>query len=282
MPELPEVETVRRGIESQVSGHRIVAVAIANPRVIKGQSEAEFINRTVGKRISCAERRGKHLLLPLEAENSPSTPISHRDALCVHLNMRGAFRLTDVAAPPEKHLCVTLDLKGDRESISLRYIDVWGWGELAVRVEADARQVLSSLGPEPEDPDWNGAFLLKRIGGRRSPIKTVLLEQKLVAGVGNIYADESLFAAGIRPTRAAATLSEEDCDRLTVAVRRTLETATDAGGSRGEFTDLRGQTGRFVPRIYDRGGQPCPVCLAPLEKIRLGARGTTYCLHCQK
>jgi formamidopyrimidine-DNA glycosylase len=282
VPELPEVETVRRGIESQVSGHRIVAVAIANPRVIKGQSEAEFIDRVVGKRILCAERRGKHLLLPLRAENSPSSPNPRQDALCVHLNMRGAFRLTDATAPPEKHLCVTFDLESDRESNSLRYIDVWGWGEVVVRDEADARESLSTLGPEPDEPDWNGAFLLKRIAGRRSPIKAMLLEQKNVAGVGNIYADESLFAAGIRPTRAAATLSEEDCARLTDAVRRTLETATDAGGSQGEFTDLWGQTGRFVPRIYDRGGQPCPVCLAPLEKIRLGGRGTTYCLHCQK
>ena len=282
MPELPEVETVRRGIESQVSGHRIVAVAIANPRVIKGQSEAEFIDRTVGKRIMGAERRGKHLLLPLEAENSPSTPTPHRDVLCVHLNMRGAFRLTGIAAAAEKHLCVSFELKGEKESLSLRYIDVWGWGELVVRVEADAWQELSSLGPEPDDPDWTGAVLMKRIGGRRSPIKTVMLDQKIVAGVGNIYADESLFAAGIRPTRAATTLSEEDCGRLTVAIRRTLETATDAGGSLGEFTDLWGQTGRFVPRIYDRGGQPCPVCLAPLEKIRLGGRGTTFCLHCQK
>lgn len=272
MPELPEVETLRRGIQAHLPDKRIVAVAVANPKVLKGQSEAEFRDRTVGRRIHSAHRRGKHLLLPL----SSSTPTEPSWTLHVHLNMRGSLRLaTSNAENTGGHLCLTLSLESGQE---LRYHDTWGWGE--IRAETSGEE--PALGPDALTGIWDGAALLKRMGARRSPIKVALLDQSVLAGVGNIYADEALYRARVLPNRPASALSLTEAEALAEAIRAVLTEAVGLGGSQGEFVDLWGETGQFVPQIYDRGGQLCPSCQNLLEKIRLGGRGTTFCPHCQK
>jgi len=159
VPELPEVETLRRGIQAHLPDQRIVAVAVANPKILKGQSEAEFRDRTVGRRILSAHRRGKHLLLPL----SPLTPTETSWTLHVHLNMRGSLRLaTSHADNTGGHLCMTLSLESGQE---LRYHDTWGWG--GIRAEESEEE--PTLGPDAYTGTWDGAGLLKRIGRRRSP-----------------------------------------------------------------------------------------------------------------
>jgi formamidopyrimidine-DNA glycosylase len=276
VPELPEVETLRRGIEAQLLDQCIVAVAVASPKILKGQSEAELRDRTVGRHVLRADRRGKHLLIPLSSP-SPSEPLW---TLYVHLNMRGSLRLAANSTDDTgRHLCLTLTFEGGSE---LRYHDTWGWGEVQAVGSGEIEERVAGLGPDALVAEWSGAMLLKRIGGRRSPIKTTLLDQSVLAGVGNIYADEALHRAGIDPRRAAADLSGSEGERLAMQVRTVLSEAAARGGSQGEFTDLRGKAGRFVPRVYDRGGQPCPSCGQTLEKIRLGGRGTTFCPHCQK
>jgi formamidopyrimidine-DNA glycosylase len=273
VPELPEVETLRRGIEAHLLDQRIVAVAIANPKILKGQSEAEFRDRTVGSRVLRADRVGKHLFFPLSS--SPSVADSSW-ALHVHLNMRGSLRLAkDASEETGGHRCLTWTFE---EGLYLHYHDVWGWGE----VQAVPQGERPGQGPDALSGDWDEATLLKRLGARRSPIKSALLDQSVLGGVGNIYADEALHRAGVLPTRAAGALGIGEASGLAKAIRSVLAEAVTSGGSRGEFVDLWGETGRFVPKMYDRGGQPCPSCERPLEKIRLGGRGTTYCSHCQK
>ncbi len=273
MPELPEVETLRRGLQAHLLDQRIVAVAIANPKILKGQSEAEFRDRAVGSRILRVDRVGKHLFLPLSSHTSSK---DSSWALHVHLNMRGSLRLArGESEETGGHRCLTLVLEGGQ---SLHYHDVWGWGE----VRAVSQSERPALGPDALSGTWDGDVLLKRLGARRSPIKSALLDQSVLGGVGNIYADEALHRAGVLPTRAASTLGKGEADGLAGAIRSTLAEAVASGGSQGEFVDLWGETGRFVPKIYDRGGQPCPSCERPLEKIRLGGRGTTYCAHCQE
>lgn len=273
MPELPEVETLRRGLEQEVSGHRILSVSVANLKVLKGQSEAEFRDRAVGKRIHGAHRRGKYLLMPLLADDSPTPSLT----LYFHLKMRGSVRLQTATEPVGSYHCLSLLLEDGRE---LRYYDMWCWGEWRV-VAADEAVPLPLLGEEPLDAGWGVEALARGLVKTRVAIKTVLLNQSVVAGVGNIYADEALFRAKIAPQRPASSLTQEEVGRLVNAIRMVLAEAVAAGGSEGDYVNLFGQPGRYVPQVYDREGAPCPQCGALLEKVRLGGRGTTFCLHCQ-
>lgn len=273
MPELPEVETIRRGLEQEVSGRRIVFVSVANLKVLKGQSEAEFRDRAVGKRIQGVDRRGKYLLIPLHADGSPTPSIT----LCIHLKMRGSVRLQTAETPLARYHGLSLVLEGEEE---LRYFDMWGWGEWRA-VEATEPLPLPVFGIEPLAASWTAEALSLPLAKTRSAIKVVLLNQAILAGVGNIYADEALFRARICPTRPASELSFAEVRRLAEALRLVLTEAVALGGSVGDYVDIYGQPGRYVPQVYDREGSPCPVCDAPLKKRKLGGRGTTYCLACQ-
>lgn len=284
MPELPEVETLRRGLERSAVGQQIAGAAVANPKVLKGQSEAEFQQRVVGRWIGGVARRGKYLLVPLQTGvNSPlSSPESGAVALCIHLKMRGQLLLVPRDAEPnkDKHLCVRLFLGDGRQ---LRYVDPWAWGEIRALTAAERQRLtpLATMGDEPLEADWGAESLRKRLAGKRTAIKTALLDQRIVAGVGNIYADESLHQAGLHPERPAGELDPAQRERLASAIRKVLTEAVAAGGSQGEFRDLDGRTGRYLPRIYDRPEEACPLCGEPLRKIRVAARGTTYCPRCQ-
>ena len=273
MPELPEVETIRRGLEQEISGRRIVVVTVANLKLLKGQSEAEFRDRVVGKRVQGVDRRGKYLLIPLYADDSPT----HSTTLCIHLKMRGSVRLQTANSPVERYHGLSFGFEnGDQ----LRYYDMWGWGEWRA-VAASEQLALPSLGMEPLAVGWNAEVLALPLAKTRSARKFVLLNQAAIAGVGNIYADEALFRARIGPTRPASELTAEEIGRLAKALRMVLAEAVTLGGSQGDYVDIYGQFGRYVPQVYDREGAPCPVCCAPLKKMKLGGRGTTFCPVCQ-
>ncbi|MCX6366962.1 MAG: bifunctional DNA-formamidopyrimidine glycosylase/DNA-(apurinic or apyrimidinic site) lyase [Armatimonadetes bacterium] len=271
MPELPEVETLRRGLEKESVGRRILSVVIANPKVLKGQSEVEFRDRAVGKCIVGVSRRGKYLFLPLAVDSFSSPSFT----LCLHLNMRGALRLKTDEEPLGRYGVLRLGLD---EGKSLHFDDIWGWGECRIAVAGES---LPELGEEPLGPSWDRREFARRLSTRRVAIKTVLLDQKIVAGVGNIYADEALFRAQLAPTRAAAALTESECERLAESIWQTLTEAVAQGGTRGDYVDLYGQVGSYIPQVYDREGAACPRCTAPLKKIKLGGRGTTFCPVCQ-
>ena len=291
VPELPEVETLRRNLEREVLQRRIIGATIANAKILKGQAETAFCERALGKKITRITRRGKYILAALE-EIETSDAISEASAanagesdtppvfLCIHLKMRGQLTIQKKGEPVGPYHCLTLLLDNDEE---LRYHDMWTWGEIRVLTSEEAAKVtgLVGMGPEPLDDGWDGAALTKGIGKRRGPIKPILLDQKTVAGIGNIYADESLFRAGIHPERSAASLTTAESQRLAQAIRMVLTEAIAGGGTEGEFVDTAGGAGGFIPQVYDQGGKPCPQCGTPLQKIRLGGRGTAFCANCQ-
>jgi formamidopyrimidine-DNA glycosylase len=295
VPELPEVETLRRGLEKGILNRRIVCAVVTNAKVLKEQTEAAFRERIAGKRIERIDRRGKYLLVALTAERadvrSPSTLPSdngHRVALgdppillCIHLKMRGQLLLQKADETAGPYHCVSLLLDDGR---AVRFHDMWTWGEMRALTGDELAQVpgLAGMGAEPLAPKWGAASLAGQLVKRSGPIKTTLLDQRVVAGVGNIYADESLFRAGIHPERSAATLTEDETARLAQTIRAVLMEAVESGGTTSdEYVDVAGRAGRYMPRVYNRGGQPCVVCATPLTRIRLGGRGTVFCARCQ-
>lgn len=294
MPELPEVETLRRGLAKGAVGRRIVQIDVAIAKVLKGQPESIFAERLVGRTITDANRRGKYLILPIstgdeaaycndaeppESSNAVRPPSSV--SLCIHLKMRGQLLLEAAGTPFGKYYCVGLGLS---DGFELRYHDMWTWGEIrALRQdEIDSLPGLAGMGPEPLEPDWNETVLQRALVGKRTAIKSTLLDQRIVAGIGNIYADEALFLAKIDPKRPAGELTGAETGRLAQSIRETLLAAVDGGGTMSDdYMDTAGVAGRYQPRVYDRGGQACPTCGGVLSRIRLGGRGTFFCGSCQ-
>jgi formamidopyrimidine-DNA glycosylase len=286
-------------LEQETPGRRIVDVLIANTKILKGQSPEEFRKRILETRIRRVDRRGKFLLfslIPDEATNENNPQHNSVDSgasplvLCVHLKMRGQLLLEPVTATPGPYHCVSLRLSAPNEERSeeeqrvLRFYDMWTWGEMRALTEDECRLLpgLAGMGPEPLADGWNGAALRAGLGNRRTAIKTSLLDQKVVAGVGNIYADESLFRSGINPKRPAVSLTVGETDRLATEIRAVLSDAIRGGGTQSEeYVDLAGAVGRYRPQVYDRGGEACEKCGLPLTKIRLGGRGTVFCPDCQ-
>ena len=274
MPELPEVETARRGWSALVAGAVVSNVAVHDARVLKGQPPGELVGRLAGSRLGLADRRGKLLLVSVvDAAGCDWT-------LCIHFMMRGGLRLREALDPPGRYDRVSLALSDGR---SLHYEDAWGWGGFRVIAPGDALRApaLVAMGPEPLDASWNATVLGKALRGRGGAVKSVLLDQSVVAGVGNIYADESLHRAGIDPRESASSLGDDRVGRLASAIRDVLAEAVAAGGSVGDYTDLSGNPGRYVPRVYDRAGSPCGTCSTVLMRTKVGGRGTTYCPRCQ-
>ena len=270
MPELPEVETIARGLHKRVEGDRIESVWIGRkPEPLK--SPAAEIARTLERaRIENVQRVGKHIVLSLE---SPRDRAKHQ--WIVHLGMTGRMLVASAELEIAPHTHLIARLASGRE---LRFVDPRRFGRLEVRHDGFAGPGTEPLNVSLED--FSALF-----HGRKAPIKGALLNQKLLHGVGNIYADESLFRAGVRPRRRAGSLTKAELKKLHAGLQRVLKEAIAAGGSSvSDYVDADGEEGFFQlkHRVYGRGGLPCRVCKTPITKIVVAGRGTHYCPKCQK
>ncbi len=271
MPELPEVETTRRGIEPHIHQQTIARFVVRQPQ-LRWPIEKHLTRSLKNQVIRKVERRAKYLLLTLE-----------KGALIIHLGMSGSLRILQGSVPkPEKHDHFDVVLEnGD----VLRYTDPRRFGACVWQAHGEASRLLDHLGPEPLSEDFNGAYLYERSRKRKGPIKTFIMDQKVVVGVGNIYASEALFLAGIRPTKAAGSLSKPACLKLTNSIKTVLDQAIQQGGTTlKDFVGGDGKPGYFAQslNVYGRAGLPCPACERPIQQLVLGQRSTFFCVHCQK
>lgn len=277
MPELPEVEVTRRGVARALTGATVTGVR--RSRLALRWPVPAGLERTVaGQTVRAIARRGKYLIIELDT-----------GWLIVHLGMSGSLRVLAHDADPGPWDHFDLRCRGPRGERILRLTDPRRFGGVVwhprSRGPVDEHPLLANLGIEPFDPSLNAAALRARLAGRRSAIKTVLLAGDVVVGVGNIYASEALFRAGIHPQRAAASLSPARCARLIEAIRATLSEAIELGGSSlRDYVDSRGEPGHFqrAARVYGRAGEPCGVCGTRIRAIRQGQRTTYYCPRCQR
>ena len=280
VPELPEVETVRRGLEQQVNGFTITQVDVLRARAIASPPLPElFCAALSGCTVASWQRRGKYLIASLQRGES--------DAGCwgVHLRMTGQFLWFDQPEPPCSHTRVRF---WNTEGEELRFVDMRSFGQMwwVPPGESVERVItgLSKLGPEPFSPAFTPDHLSQRLAGSSRPIKTALLDQSLVAGVGNIYADESLFISRIAPHTPSGTLSLDALKRLHKALVDVLETSIGAGGTTfSDFRDLTGRNGNYghAAWVYRRTGQPCRVCGGVIQRDKLGGRSSHWCPRCQ-
>ncbi|CAG9170158.1 bifunctional DNA-formamidopyrimidine glycosylase/DNA-(apurinic or apyrimidinic site) lyase [Cupriavidus pampae] len=308
MPELPEVEVTRRGLVPHVVGRRIVDVTVRH-RGLRWPVDPELESLLTGRVVARIERRGKYLLLEClpnstsaadsAADSAAGAPAPEPGWLLVHLGMTGTLRVWPQApAPgPHDHLDIVLEASDGSaggtdsatDSIVLRFRDPRRFGAILwsplPESELPSHPLLANLGVEPFDDRFDGGWFHRHTRGRSAAIKTVLLAGDIVVGVGNIYASESLFRAGIRPTTPAGRISRERYDRLAAAVRETLAEAIARGGSTlRDFVGSDGSSGYFQLDclVYDRTGEPCRVCGTPIRQIVQGQRSTFYCPHCQR
>ena len=273
MPELPEVETIARGLDKRVRGDIINSLWLgSHPEPLKSTPHA-ISAALVGSRITGVRRVGKHIVLdlePLAGKNSDSS-----QQWIVHLGMTGQMLVTTPEEQPQKHTHAIASLASGRE---LRFVDPRRFGRLSVVTESFA-------GPGKEPLTISSDEFAQLFQGRKTAIKAALLNQKLLHGVGNIYADESLFRAGIRPRKQAGRLTRAELDRLRLALRQVLKEAIKLGGSSvSDYVDAEGREGFFQlkHRVYLRTGQPCLKCRTPIKRLVIGGRGTHYCPKCQR
>jgi formamidopyrimidine-DNA glycosylase len=272
MPELPEVETIRLSLEAKLTGRTIWEVIVTHPGMLAGCSVADFSRKIAGKTSGRVERRGKYLLLQL----------SGALVLALHLRMTGQLSVEAADQPVVNATYLRLGLDNRTE---LRFRDQRKFGKAFVFSAAAVPPSLGKLGPEPLKPDFTAAVLTRQLAGHKLAIKKALLNQELVAGIGNIYADEALFVAGIHPARSADSLTKAEMERLWSAIRQVLnEGIKYRGTSVRDYLDGEGQPGSYQEhlRVYGRKGLPCPNCAAPIAKMNLGGRGTHFCPLCQK
>lgn len=269
MPELPEVEITRRGIEPSVLGKTITAVKVRNPH-LRWRVAPNIARIAVGQQVRRVWRRGKYLVLEC-VEGS----------LILHLGMSGSLRVIDSGLPPGKHDHLDLVFSGT----ALRLRDPRRFGAvLWTRENAGEHPLLAGLGVEPLNEEFSAEFLHRATRHRQVGIKQLLMNANVVVGIGNIYANESLYRAGIHPRTRAARLTRGRCERLVVAVRDTLLAALAAGGSSlRDFVHSDGASGYFQQNyfVYDRAGLPCRVCGTAIRTVRLGQRSSFYCPSCQ-
>ncbi len=273
MPELPEVEVVRRSLEPQLRGSRIIRIlAGQHPADILALPLEEFAREVEGRRITGLGRRGKTLLIDLDSGAT----------VTVHLGMTGELSLVRPDEPCPSHHHLTFVLEQGRE---LRYRDIRRFGRIGLLRPGERNRLEARLGPEPLAPELTSERLHERLARHRRAIKALLLEQSFLAGVGNIYADEALFRAGLNPLRPAHSLNLEETRRLLAALREVLEEAIARRGTTiRNYRDGLGQPGENQARlqIYGRPpGSPCPVCGTPVERVVVAQRGTTFCPRCQ-
>jgi len=274
LPELPEVETIAADLRPQLVGRTITRCELSFPTIVRHPEPEEFIDAVVDHRIESVGRRGKYILIGL----------GNSLLLVVHLGMTGQLRIVDEVTPLEKHTHAVFFLDDGRQ---LRYRDPRRFGRLLLGTE---QALLSSkkmprLGPEPIDPDFAADELYRRLRKRKTSLKALLLDQTAIAGVGNIYADESLHRARLRPDRVAGSLSKKSAQRLHESLRESLQTAiVNRGSSVDTYRDAWGEMGGQQEKllVYGRAGEPCFTCGRPLAAIRIAGRTTVFCRRCQR
>lgn len=271
MPELPEVETTRRGLLPHVVGRRIREVVVRNGR-LRWPVPADLPARLCGERITAIRRRGKYLLFDCAAGH-----------LLVHLGMSGRLTLIDPAEPARVHDHIDVRFEG---SAAMRLTDPRRFGAMLwLPGRAEDHALLRDLGIEPLEAQFTGRALQRKARGRRVAVKHFLMDGHVVTGVGNIYASEALFEAGIHPLRSVGRISLERWERLAAAVRCTLHRALEAGGTTlRDFASAEGHAGAFQNKcaVYGREGSPCVRCATPVRALRQGQRSTFYCPKCQR
>jgi formamidopyrimidine-DNA glycosylase len=281
VPELPEVETVVRDLRPQLSGRRITSVQLTPDPAIRGRlvrypSARQFVQRLTGRTIRTVERRGKYIVMPLDQDG---------ERLVVHLGMTGHLRVWEPEEAPVKHTHVRVRLD---TGLELRYDDQRQFGRLLLGKQEElvaARAFPARLGPEPIHGDLTEAEFERLIRARRRPVKSALLDQSFLAGVGNIYADEACFRAGIRPSRWTHRLTVRERRALYSSIQEVLENSIAARGSSIiNYVDAFGLRGSNQEKllVYGRAGEPCLRCGTPLQGTRLAGRGTVYCRKCQR
>jgi formamidopyrimidine-DNA glycosylase len=280
VPELPEVETVRRGLEQRTGGYRIERVQVHRARAIAHPPEPEaFCQALSGCQVGVWSRRGKYLIASLQRNGENA---GHWG---VHLRMTGQFLWLEQPRPVCAHTRVQL---WNAQGQELRFVDTRSFGQMWwVPPSSPVDSVITGLrklGPEPFSDAFNARYLRDRLKGSQRPIKNALLDQALVAGVGNIYADESLFAAGIRPHTPSGRVSLAQLETLRSALVEVLERSIGAGGTTfSDFRDLTGTNGNYggVALVYRRGGEPCRQCGTAIRRDKLGGRSSHWCPTCQ-
>ena len=277
MPELPEVETVRRGLERGVVGRRVAAVEVRHPRAVRRHAAGpdDFAALLVGRTLEAALRRGKFLWLPLDSG----------DALVGHLGMSGQLLVVPEGTPDEVHLRVRL--RFDDGGPELRFVDQRTFGGLAVAAGGAAlpREV-AHIARDPVDPEFDDDAFVAAVRRRRTGLKRVLLDQTVISGVGAIYADEALWRAGLHWARPTAGVTRAELRRLLDAVRAVLAEAIAAGGTSFDalYVTVEGESGSFESRlhVYGREGEPCHRCGAPIRRDRWANRSAYWCPACQR
>ncbi len=272
MPELPEVETIAADLRPLLIGRRFSDAHVAWPRTLAEPDPAAFAERMRDRQVIDVGRRGKYLLILLDSG----------ETLIIHLRMTGHLAVVPTGSPAlaDTHLRAWFDLAGDEHLI---FTDARKFGR--VWLVDDVARVVGKLGPEPLDWTFTAEVLAGRLHGRRVAIKTALLDQTVVAGVGNIYADEALFRAGIHPLRRTASLTADEIERLRDAIRQVMRESIDQRGTLlRDYRTPYGADGAFQERlrVYQQTGRPCPRCGAAIQRIRVTQRSTHFCAQCQR
>ena len=270
MPELPEVETTRRGLEPLVVGQTIRTLAVREPR-LRWPVEPSLDRRLRNRTVQALARRGKYLLISTDS-----------GTLLVHLGMSGSLRYLEQRSDPARHDHFDLEFVS---GAMLRFNDPRRFGSLHWSASPAAHRLLKNLGPEPLESGFNGEYLWRVSRGRRVAIKTLLMNGRIVAGLGNIYANEALFKAGIHPSRPAGRVSRKRLQHLADAVGDVLREAIEAGGTTlQDFVGGDGKPGYFQHDldVYGRTGEPCVRCEQPIRVRAIGQRATYYCTGCQR
>lgn len=269
MPELPEVETTRRGIEPYLQGARIEGLEVRESR-LRWPIAADLSAKLCGQQIHQVGRRAKYLLIRLDD-----------GALLLHLGMSGSLRVVPTATPPRPHDHVDLLLDSGH---SLRLRDPRRFGSLLWSDHPNEHPLLRELGPEPLEPAFDGAYLYRISRSRKSAVKSMVMDAKVVVGVGNIYANEALFLAAIDPRRAAGRIAQSRYHRLVETIKQVLAEAIERGGTTlRDFSNEHGRPGFFQQslQVYGRSGLPCPHCGEAIRQLRIAQRSSFFCVRCQ-
>jgi len=279
MPELPEVETTLRGIEPALAGRSVTEVVVRNPNL--RWRVPEKVSQARGRRVVRCWRRAKYLLIELACVEAAD--ISEGGGLLIHLGMSGSLRICEAGDAPRKHDHVDVVLD-DGKCVRFndpRRFGVFSWWE----PPAESHKLLRNLGPEPLSEPFSGNHLRQKSRGRKGAVKNFIMDGKIVVGVGNIYASEALFMAGIHPSRSAGRISAARYEALAAAIRDVLSRAIRRGGTTlRDFLNTEGNPGYFAQEllVYEREGQPCFQCQAPVRRKVIGQRSSYYCPRCQR